>query len=60
MAELLASLSGDEQQELIRILETLHEALRLEGISCLSPALPVHLGPVVLPLLLDVLDLIYQ
>ena len=34
VAELFASLSEDEQQELIRVLGTLREALRQEEISC--------------------------
>jgi DNA-binding MarR family transcriptional regulator len=34
VAELFTNLSGDEQQELIRVLGTLREALRQEGISC--------------------------
>jgi DNA-binding MarR family transcriptional regulator len=34
VAELFVSLSEDEQQRLIRVLGTLREALRQEGISC--------------------------
>ena len=34
VAELFASLSEDDQRELIRVLGTLREALRQEGISC--------------------------
>jgi hypothetical protein len=34
VAELFASLSEGEQQELIRVLRTLREVLRQEGVSC--------------------------